>query len=111
MKAALLALLMWVGWSVQSHHSQDTPKVIDDPEIQRWYQECGAVPGCKLISRNFKILEEGEKWKSETVLILRTSKVIDFSLARLQGKNGPYIVLMVPDHSIDIGLSKVLSGK
>lgn len=91
--------------------AQDTPKVVDDPDIQQWYKDCGQTPGCKMVSRNVKVLD-GKEWSSNPILIIRTSAVIDVSVARFKSPKGTiYIVMLIPDSTVDTALIRVLQGK
>jgi hypothetical protein len=84
---------------------------LTDPDIQKWYQQCSQNPGCRIISRNVKILNDSG-WQSEPVLIMRTPAVIDFSIARFKSAKGTiYIVLLIPDQAVDASLIKLLGGK
>jgi len=106
----ITGLLLLLG--VLSFGMSDERPSLADPDIKGWYQRCSQSPGCKIIARTVKILDEREQWNSEPILIMRTSTVIDISLARFKSPKGTiYLVLLVPDQSVDVGLIKLFGGK
>lgn len=90
----------------------DRPKVMDDPEVQGLYQACAGEQGCKIVSRNVKVLVEKNTWVYEPIIFVRTASVIDPTVARFKSKAGTgYIVLLIPSHTVDAALIKLLEGK
>lgn len=91
---------------------KDRPKVLDDPEVKGLYQACAVEPGCKIVSRNVKLLEAEDTWVYEPIIFIRTASVIEPTVARFKSAQGTgYIVLMLPIHTVDAALIKLLEGK
>jgi len=95
--------------------AQDRPKdrpKLEDPEIRGIYQACAGEQGCKIVSRNVKLLEAKDAWVYEPIIFIKTSSVVEPTVARFKSAQGSgYIVLLIPAHTVDAALIKLLEGK
>jgi hypothetical protein len=82
---------------------------------------CGKEPGCSSLVRNIQVHEckKGvgsdpclKEWRIETLLIIRSVSVHELKLARFRGEDESlYIILQVPEMSVDAGLVRIFEGK
>lgn len=102
-----------IGMILTTALAEDRRPVLNiaDPDLQEWYKGCSQMPGCKIIMRNFQVLDNDKTWLSEPMLIIRTTQTISLSLMRIKGHNMNYLVMFVPDSTVDTGLIRLLGGK
>jgi hypothetical protein len=110
MKRLMVCIFFWV-WVLEVFGGEHPTLKIVDPDLQEWYQSCSQTPGCKIILREFRILDSDKTWLTEPMLIIRTPQTISMSLARIKGAKQNYLVLFIPDATIDTALIKLLGGK
>jgi len=79
-------------------------------DVKEIIKQCGKDPKCFSLVRQIQVLDN-EKWNTEPLLILRSQGISELRIARFRGEDGAYIVLMVPELSVDAGLVRIFEGK
>jgi len=79
-------------------------------DVKEIVKQCAKDPKCSTLVREVKVMAD-KQWRTEPLLILRSAGISELKIARFKGEDGAYIVLLVPDSSVDMGLVRIFEGK
>lgn len=79
-------------------------------DVKEIVKQCAKDPKCSTLLRDIKVMDN-KVWRTEPLLILRSSQIVELKIARFKGEEGAYIVLMIPESSVDMGLVRIFEGK
>ena len=85
-----------------------------DPKMNRDVQEiikkCLSAGKCSSVARTIKVIDQ-TKESPEPILFLRTPMVNEFKIVRFMSSDGPYILFIIPEGFVDMGIVGVFEGR
>lgn len=82
-----------------------------DPEVKRILKACGKDPKCESVTRRITVYDGSAAHHEEPIVFIRTPSAGEMKIARFKGETGAYILMVIPDHEVDMALVRLFQGK